>query len=802
MSGRQTLTRMFRRSPGYASAAIATPALGIGLATAVFTVGDAMLIKRLPVANQDRLLVMSGRSAGDAFSNYPLPLADVREFERRSNTLSDVAFFAFRGATATAILDADRVYQIQASLVSGNFFDVAEVQPQLGRLLRADDDVEGAAPVLVISNRAWKERFGSDTSIVGRAITIVSSGESYQVVGVMPQGLDYPRGTEVWLPLVAYSAAGGFLEIASGELDMLTRLRVGASPNQAKDELTGFLHRPEAPAWQRELQAAALPLPEVVLGNTKAAVILVSIAAAILLLITCANVANLALVNALRRVKEFAVRSALGATRRMQVTQLLSEGAAIALIGGALGFLLAVGGVKLFVHFAPLDLPRVDEVIVSTRVLIAAILVTSIAMLFSNVGPAFIATRGSALEALVSGGRTTGGRSSRRVAELLVVAHMALAVLSLTAAGLVVRSFITLSQIDLSFDRHSLMVASLAFDGSKLQDSNRQRIALDQVVAAVRVLRGVQGASPTFSVPFVGASGGIDARLSRLGQSAPEAALNPLLNMEVIAPDYFELLGTPILTGRPFSEEDREGSPAAAIISRSVAQRFWPDDNPVGKRLQSGRRQYTVVGEVPDTRYRELENARPSVYFPMSQSSIVPTNILIRTSGSGMSIASSLRNVISLTQSGIELSNISPLEQLIQVRQSQPRLNAVVLVAFAGCALLLAAVGLFAVIVTMVRMRVYEFGVRMALGATSGQVGRMVLSRGVAIAIVGTVAGLSAAFAASRLMSSLLFEVSSSDPLTFAIVAATVVAVALLAGIAPARIGMQVDPAIALRSES
>ena len=793
---------MFRHSPAYVAAAVLTLALGIGLSTAVFTIGDALIIKRLPVAEQQRLLVLSGQSSDGKFPDYPLPLAEVREFHRRSNTLSDVAFFAFRGATPIAVRDADRVYQLLASLVSGNFFDVARVEPVLGRSLRPEDDLVGASPSLVISYRTWKERFGGDPLVLGKNIALVSSGRSFQIVGVMPEGLDYPNGADMWFPLVAYSAAGGFLEIASGELDMLVRLKPSASLNQTREELNAFLHRSDAPAAMRDLNAVARPLQEVVLGNTKSAVVAVMITAFLLLLITCANVANLALLRALGRAREFAVRSALGATRSRQIAQLLTEGAALAVAGGVIGFVVAVMGVKLFVHFAPGNLPRIELVAVNMRALIAALFVTTFAMLLSSVGPAVIAARTNNNDSLRSGSRMSGARGTRRLAELLVVVQIAFAAVSLTAAALVTRSFIKLNQLDLSFNPQSLYVASLGIDQAKLPDANRQRLALAQLLDAMRVLPGVKGVSPTFAVPFVGAAGGIDARLSRPGQSLSEAATNPILNMEIVAPDYFGVLGVSVTRGRAFNETDRDGSEPVAIVSNSVAERFWPGEDAIGKRVQSGKRQYVVVGQVPDTRYRELENARASVYFPMNQSPLVPANILVRTNGSNAGVVASLRNATSQAGVGIELVTAAPLEELISIPRSKPRLNTVMLLVFAGSALLLTAVGLFAVISTMVRMRTHEFGVRMALGATAGRVFRLILSRAVAIAIVGTVVGLAAAFAGARLMGALLFEVSPNDPWTFMIVAATIVVVAILSGVAPALAGLNVEPSIALRSET
>src|SRR5439155_2211839 len=343
------------------------------------------------------------------FSNYPLALKDVRDFERRSRTLDGIAFFAFRGATPAPIRADDRVYPIHIALVSGNFFDVLRTPAAIGRALRREDDVAGAAPVVVLSHRAWRQRFGGDSAIVGRSIMMMYTVRSYTIVGVMPAGLEYPHGTEVWAPIIAYSAAGGFLDLISGELDLVARLRPGASAAQARGELTSFFGRPEAPASYREVRGVVHSLSDIVLGDTRPAVLLGTLAAALLLVITCVNVANLLLVRALGRVKEFVLRSALGANRIRIVTQLLTESALLALAGGLLGIGLAMAAVKAFVALEPSGVPRVDEIGLNTHALLAAVVMTTVAMLISGLGPALFTSRVEAHDVLRSGSRHTGG---------------------------------------------------------------------------------------------------------------------------------------------------------------------------------------------------------------------------------------------------------------------------------------------------------------------------------------------------------------------------------------------------------
>jgi putative ABC transport system permease protein len=394
----------------------------------------------------------------------------------------------------------------------------------------------------------------------------------------------------------------------------------------------------------------------------------------------------------------------------------------------------------------------------------------------------------------------------RTAAEALVVAQVALAAVSLTTAALVTRSFIKLQHAELSFVPGHLLVASLAMRGDQLGDPQRQRAALDVVLKATEALPGVEAVSPVLNPPFIGSGGGIDGRLSLPGESKEDAARNPVVSLEVAAPNYFAMLGTPVLRGRSFHDDDREGATPVIVVSSSVARHFWPTSDPIGKRLSTGAKEggeFTVVGVVPDTRYRELQTPRPTVYFPLRQSQfpIVPTTLLIRTAASPADIVRTLRAAVTVAQPGVELVSAYSLETLLDAPRAQPRLNAFVLALFAVAAVSLAAIGLFAIIATMVRQRTRELGIRMALGATAGDMRRMVMSRGLSLAFVGAAIGIVGALATSRLLSALLFEISPTDATTLVAVAAVIVAVAAIASFVPARSTGRIDPIIALRNE-
>ena len=802
------LIRQFRvaarsliRARRFAAAAILTLALGIGLSTAVFTVAGTLLIRRLPVADQDRLLLLWGQARGGRFSKIPLTLNDVRDFERRSQSLARVAFFAFRGAVPAPIQVDGRAIPIQIGLVSGNYFNVIGSRPALGRTLRPDDDIAGAAPVVVLSYRAWQKFFSGDSTIIGKSVRMIYTGRNYTIVGVMPKGLDYPRATDVWAPLIAYGAAGGFLDILSGELDVLARLRPRATAQQASGELTAYFDRADAPPSQRDVRGVAEPLADVMLGSAKPAVVLVTLAAALLLLLTCVNVANLLLVRSLGRVKEVAVQSALGARRGRILTQLITESGLLAIGGGLLGTALAAAAVKLFVALAPSSVPRIDEVSVNWGMLVPALLITIAAMLLSVVGPAVFTLRVQASEILRAGSRSSGGRRVRRLAEALVVVQIILATVSLVAAGLVVRSFINLQNVDLGFEPGHLLVVQLAMQPDKLGDPQRQQRAIDMAVANSKALPGVRDVTPVFAVPFIGEGGGVDGRVSTPGQSDEEQAQNPVVNMDVAAPNYFAMLGIPVLRGRAISDKDDKGSDPVVVISSSVARHFWPGADPIGKQLSMSKQIFTVVGVVPDTRYRELQTPWPSVYFASSQSPLgVPSTLLIRTSVLADAVVPVVRRAVSDVP-GLIVLGASSIETPLDIARAQPQLNAMVLALFAIAAISLAGIGLLAVIATMVRQRTHEFGIRMALGATSGRVRRMIMVRGISLAAAGVAIGIAVALAVSRLLSALVFEISPTDAATVVEVAVLMLGVATIASFIPAWFSMRADPVIALRSE-
>jgi predicted permease len=627
-------------------------------------------------------------------------------------------------------------------------------------------------------------------------------GVGYTIVGVMPQGLDFPRGTEFWVPVFA---ARSEQVVSATELDVVGRLAPGATSAAARDELTAFFHRAGSPPWQRQLRGVATTLPELVVGDTRPALFAFAAASALLLLITCINVANLLLVRGLARVREVAVRSALGAGRARIVAQLLAENAVLAIAGGVLGVAVATGAVRLFVAFAPPGVPRLDEVAVNAAAVAGAAGITGVAMLLFALAPALVTSRVELQQVLRSGARESQGRRARRVTEALVAGQVALALVVLSAAGVIARSLLRLESVNLSFASSRLLVGELALRASMFDDKAKQVALLDRIGERLTAVPGVRAWSPVVAVPFSGV-GGWDGSLAAEGQTREEAAANPMLNIELVGPGYFAALGMPVIEGRAFTTADRELAPSVIVVSRSTARYYWPGQDPIGKRLRLGsslEQASTVVGVVPDTRYRDLRSARPSVYYALRQSffPFAPTDLVIRTNGPPSELVPAIRRAVEAASPGVVLANVAPFDVFLDAPLAQPRLNAVLLGMFALAAVALAAVGLFGVMATMVRQRARELGVRMALGATATDLRRMVLGRGLAIAVAGTAIGLLGAVLANRLLAGMLYEISPTDGVTLVLVSGLLLIVATLASLIPARAGTRIDPVLALRAE-
>ena len=795
--------RSIRQTPLFTATTVLTLALGIGLSTAVFTVANAVLFHRLPFPEQERVVLVAGATPDNRVQNYPLSLDDAREFARRSRTLSSAALVTYEGAVNMPILDGDRLSLVRRSLVSGDFIDMLRLKPLFGRAFHPADDAEGAAPVAVLSHRAWINRFGGATNVIGRRFTLHLTGKEFTIVGVMPAGLEFPRGTDVWLPaLVATSKAA----LPAFGFNIVARLAPGASPTATREEMAAFLQRRTSTAWQRKLRATIKSLPTLVLGDTRPAVLVFIAACALLLPITCTNVANLLLVRGVARTREMVIRAALGGTRARLVQQLLTEYSLLALMGGVLGGAIAVAAVRGFVAFAPPELPRLDEIHVGLSPLLAGVAITFAALLTFGVAPSLSISRADAQEALRAGSRRTASRRSRRTAEGLVAAQVAISMIVLAAAALIARSYQNLRRADLNIEASHLLVADLSLRASEYGTTDQQNAMLARLLPLVRSLPGVSGVSPVVASPFSGPAGWTGSPTVE-GQTPEQASTNPALNMDVVDPQYFSTMGMRLIKGRLFTDTDDGGAAPVVILSEAAARHYWGSADPIGKQVRMGStpkdRPLTVVGIVTETRYRDLRDAQPSIYFPLKQSffPFVPNSLAIRVRGEPAAIVSSLRTLLAEQLPGVGLATAAPFESLLATPLAQPRLNAVLLAVFAGSAGLLSAIGLFGVLATTVQQRRRELGIRMALGATGSDVRRSVLSNGTRIGAIGAGAGLVIALWTNRNVDALLYGIAPGDVPTLLGVALGLVALSAIASYLPAVSSSRVDPVVALRSE-
>lgn len=795
--------RTLRRAPGWVAGVVLTLGLGIGLATAVFTIADALLLRPLPVRQQDRVAVMWGITRDGRTDHFPLLLADAREFQRRTRTLERAEFFSYGGAMAVDVNLGGGIARMRRSLVSGGYFDLLGTRPVLGRALRPNDDATGAVPVAVLSYAGWQRFFGGATDVIGRQLALHELGVTYTIAGVMPLGLDYPRGVDFWAAVIPSSGPLGDQPIYA-ELNVIGRLRLGASLGDARAELTSFFERRETAGSRWRLRGVARPLADDVVGSVGPAVLAFAAAAGLLLLITCINVSNLLIVRGRGRAREMAIRSALGAARRRIVAQLLTESALLAAGGAVIGVAFATAAVRGFVALAPAGTPRLDEIHVTGSVIAGAIAITSLATLLFALAPTIVTSRAELQSSLRAGPRQSGpSRRGWLGTEVMVAGQVALAVVVLAAAGLVVQSLVRLERIDLAFDPSRVLVAELTVSHSlDVADARQADALVSRLLPRLEALPGVRSAAPMLTPPFAEV-GGVFGRLPAEGQTPNEQATNPVMDYEVVTPNFFRTLGIALARGRLFTDADRQGTLPVVIIGESVAHHYWPGADPLGRRLGHGKELYTVVGVVRDSHYRNLRDPRPSIYLPLRQSPfpVTPLTLVIATAGPPAELAPAVRRAVSEAVPGISVVSAAPLATYIAAPLAQPRLDALLLTLFAAAAVLLAAVGLFGVMAAAVRQRTREIGVRIALGATPARVSGSVIGRALAIAAVGAVAGLTTALVSTRALQSLLYSVSPTDPPTLALVMLLLLFVALVAAYLPARRAQRVDPIVALRAE-
>jgi putative ABC transport system permease protein len=792
--------RSLRKNSAFTILAVSTLAIGIATTTAMFTVVNAVLLRKLPVREQDHIVVMWVEDRTSHITHFPFTYGAFTELRSHRGAFQSLAGIDYNGAWSMPAEIGDVTTTLRGGIVAGDFFGALGVRPLLGRALNATDDVVGGPRVLVISYGLWRRQFAGNTQVLGKTLRL--NGVSYMIVGVLPQGFEYPRGADVWttLALVVPEWEQNPTQVT---LDLVARLRGGRTPADALGEVKSMLQSSvrDGRDWQPVLQ----PFSDVIVGDVRKEILVLFAAALLVLLLASVNVGGLLLVRGEARMREFAIRSALGAGKVRVVRQLLTESLVLAALGGLAGALIAAWAVQVFPEFAPPELPRLDNLRMDVTVLAFAFAASFVAAAVCGLAPARGVWRADLSQALRAGTQPLAASSWRRFA---VVGQIALALLVVAGAGLLTKSLLLLSRADMGFTTDGLLFVRPMIPPAKYADGQHVRDLMDRLVNRVKTLPGVSSVSAVSHLPF-NLTGGIDIPYSAEGQDRRAAAANPLLSYIPAQPTYFRTIGLPIQRGRGFFIQDRDSSPLVVIVSGTVARRTWPGSDPIGKRLKLGPPEVpdpwrTVVGVAADTRYRDLVKGAASIYVPDLQppSPMFGATILaIRSRSTVDNLVPEVRAALKEVDPDVALLSAASMNDLVADQLVRPRFNAALLDVLATLALALAVTGLYGVMGTHVTQRTREIGIRMALGADATSVASHVILQGMQLALAGCAAGVGAALIGTRVLASLLFGVSPLDPSTLVLATLLLILAALVASYVPARRATRVDPMVALRYE-
>ena len=806
--------RIILKTPFVTAVAVLTLALGIGANTAIFSVLNAVVLRPLPYADPDRLVVVWETGAGnDKRSVAPGNYSDWRT---QNTTFSDMAATFYGNFNLTGEAEPER---INGSTVTSNLMSMLGVSAQLGRTFQLDDDEHQDRRIVMISDGLWKRRFGADKAVVGKTITLDQS--SYSIVGVMPVGFKYPVQSDLWVlgrdrNAVSMSLISQFPnndwshERDAHFINVVGRLKPGVTLAQGQSDIAGVSRRLEQdfPDTNRGLGSNVISLHTQIVGNVKTLLSLLLGAVALVLVIACTNVASLFLARATKRNREFAIRRAVGASRWRLGRQLLTESVVLSLAGGLAGLALSVWAVDLFVKLSPGDIPRLDEASVDIRVLGFTCLVSLFTGIAFGLWPALQASSGSLNQSLKdAGSKASEGKRQRRVKNVLIVTELAVAQLLLVGAGLLIMSYIRVSHIDPGFNGEQVLTAKIAPAASKYPDVKSRVQFYSRVIEQLQSLPGATSVGMVMNLPLSGS--GMNRGFKVEGRPDPKADENVSMDYQVVSRDYFSTLGVPVVRGRGFTVDDTETSPRVIVINEAMARQYWPNEDPVGRRIAIGESSKdtswrTIVGIVGNIRHASLtEAAVPCAFIDFRQDleSWPRMGFVIKTSTEAASLTSAVRTSLMALDSQQPVYAIEPMENLLDSSSAPRRFVMSLIGALAFVALALAMVGIYGVISFSVGERTREIGIRMALGAQRRDVLTMVLGQGMRVAAFGIIAGLLTAFALTRLLTTLLFEVSATDPTTFVFVAILLTLVALAACYLPARRATRVDPLVALKEE-
>ena len=799
--------RTLRRNPGFAIVVLLTLALGIGANAAIFSVVNGVLLRPLPFRDADRLMVIWGDLKRPGLNDIPASAGEYVDYRDRSHAFEQVAAYDTVGFNLTGGGEPERV---EGAVVTTTFFSLLGASAQAGRTFVAGEDQPGRDDVVVLSHSLWTRRFSANPAIVGQTIPV--DGRPTQVVGVMPAAFQFPdRSIEIWKPFLLDAEALSDNNRGSHGYTALARLKAGISRQQAQADLNAVTaaFKADHPGNYRNGFGATLrPLQEEIVGDTGRPLMVLLGAVAVVLLIACANVANLLLARAASRRKEIALRTALGASRGRLVRQLITESVLVSAIGGLIGLGLAAWCVDLLIASAPDSIPRIQEVGVDARVVGFTALVSLATGLLFGLVPALRASRAPLNDALKEGGRAGGGAVHGFAGRALVVSEVALSLVLLIAAGLLIHSFTRLQDVAPGFDSSRLLTFRLSLPESRYTTFQKGQSFFDEFFTGLRRRPGVRGVAAINALPFSGFGGSRSFHIEGREEKRPEDQTEEQLR--IVTDGYFAAMGIPIVTGREFTERDALNQPRVAVVNDAMAKKHWPHESPIGKRVSFSTNEphwYEIVGVAGNIKHRALEAAdRPELYVPYRQPlfagwTVRPMYVVARTSADPASIVAIARHEIARVDPDQPISDVRTMDERIGRSLSSRRFSMVLLALFAGLALTLAAVGIYGIVAYSVTERTHEIGVRVALGAQRRDVMAMVVGQGMTMTIVGTAIGVAASAALARLMSSLLFGVSAVDPVTFVAIPLLLIAVALAACYVPARRAMRVDPLETLRSE-
>ncbi|HSB29495.1 MAG TPA: ABC transporter permease [Pyrinomonadaceae bacterium] len=806
--------RILLKNPLVTVVAVATLALGIGANTAIFSVLNAVVLRPLPYADPDRLVVVWETIAGN--ERRSVAPGNFTDWRAQNKTFSDLAATFYGNFNLTGDGPAER---INGATVTSNLMSTLGVPARLGRTFQTDDDEHQDRRLAIISDSLWQRRFGRAQDVTGKTISIDES--SYTVVGVMPPGFKFPVQSEIWVlgrdrNAVSMSLISQFPkndwthERDAHFMSVVGRLKPGVGLSQAQADIAAIAQRLEHdfPPTNAGLGSNVIPLHTHIVGNVKTLLSILLGAVAFVLLIACTNVASLLLARATQRDREFAVRRAVGASGRRLVRQLLTESIVLSFIGGLVGLGLSVWVVSLFVKLSPGDIPRLEEASVDLRLLGFTFLVSLLTGLAFGIWPALHASGGSLNQSLKDAGlKASEGKQRRRSRNVLIATELALAQVLLIGAGLLMVSYVRASQIDPGFNPDHVLSAKIAPSAKKYPDPKSRVQFYSQVIEQLRTLPGVKSVGMVMNLPLSGASMNRGFRVE--GRPEPKADENVAMDYQVVNNDYFATLEIPILRGRGLTEQDDETAARVIVVNEAMATRYWPNENPVGKRMAIGESSKdtswrTIVGVVGNVRHAGLtEEPVPCAFIDYRQDieSWSRMAFVMKTKTEPSSLMSTVRSSLVAIDPQQPVYAIEPLAKLIESSVAPRRFVMSLIGSLAFVALALALVGIYSVISFSVNERTREIGIRMALGAKRADVLRMVLVQGMRVSAVGIIAGLAIAFALTRLLRTLLFEVSATDPGTFVCVVGLMTMVALLACYFPARRATEVDPLVALRSD-